>query len=207
VRLTGISAPSGLERTSLLLSLSLPLLPHKSNIIIRLIHVGKVASASGHACRILTTQPTARPSRCLWNSPGFFLYGRRNDRNSSRSSSSRLLCGRAVEGLHRCPADGEVGVARRGSSVVWSRVMPHYLSAGFQPRSGVTSLLADPRPVGSQVSITSACRLPFLSSAAFFWPALSSLVSFFSPRPHESEESDRRGRVLPTGEGGRLLCL
>jgi hypothetical protein len=128
--LTSISTPSSLQSTPLLFPLPLPLLPHQSNIILQLIHIGKVASTSRHTGRVLTTESTASPSWCSrGDSPWLLLcgdWGRRSDRNGSRGSSSGLLSGLTVESLHWSSADGEVGVSRRSSSVVGTRVMPHY---------------------------------------------------------------------------------
>lgn len=87
----------------------------------------------------------------------------------------------------------------------WCHTVESALYSMASVVTGGTDSLAVPSPVGSQVSITSACLLPFLSSAAFFWPALSSLMSLVSVRPYESDESERLGRVFDDGDGGRFL--
>lgn len=126
---TSISTPSGLESTPLFLSLPLPLFSHERTLILQLIDIRKVASAGGHTGRILPAETAARPSGRFRDSPRLLLDWRSSDRYGSRSRSSRLLGGRTVEGLHRCSTDGDVGISRRSSSIVRSRVMPHYMSA------------------------------------------------------------------------------
>lgn len=71
--------------------------------------------------------------------------------------------------------------------------------------------MALPRPVGSHRSTTSACLLPFLSSAARRWPATSSLTAGSSRRaeapPCRSEDMERRTRGPLPGEGGSVASL
>jgi hypothetical protein len=128
--LTSVGTPSSLQSTSLLLPLSLPFFPHKSSLILQLIDIGKVSSTSGHTSRVLTAQTAASPSRGFRDSSRFLLCRRGwCDRNRGGSRTSGLLSSGTVESLHRCSTDGKIGVARGSRSVVWSRVMPHYISA------------------------------------------------------------------------------